>query len=94
MTKNLPEIPQEEAKKAAADFLGLKAGDFKQAYESSGGPLPTWDFGTDTVYIGVTKRGGYPVYMRKYRDVKEQPLTPEEAVAAAKDYLDAKNFKG
>lgn len=86
LLENEKMISNDNAKKAAADILGISP-DALIADGSSGGEIPTYDFYCDTVYVSVSKKGGYPVYILSDATVGEVKISEEEAVEKAEDFL-------
>ena len=43
--------------------------------------------------IGISKKGGHVVYMNYYREVKENKITPEQAIDAGKSFLEKNGYK-
>ncbi len=56
------------------------------------GKIECYRFENDNVNISVSKNGGYVVYMRKNRTVKQSKLTYKQAVLKAKEFLDDIKF--
>lgn len=89
--ENEKEISNANAKKAAAEVLGIS----EEALVSdgvSGGEIPTYDFYCDTVYVSVSKKGGYPVYILSDAKVGEAKISEEEAVDKAEAFLEKIGF--
>lgn len=87
MLENEKEVSKEEAQKAAASAISVKVEDMQFLSEEKG-KIPAYCFGTADSYVAVTKRGGYILYFRKSRDIGNTTLDGEQAVKAAKEYLD------
>ncbi|MPM78892.1 hypothetical protein SDC9_125907 [bioreactor metagenome] len=79
---DLEEVDADTAQKAAADFLGVDAGQLSQS-TADGGNLPTYGFTMDKVYIEVTKAGGIVACMINGREVGEATIDVSEARANA-----------
>ncbi len=93
--EGLEEIDQDQGRKSAAQFLGLRP---EQVYPSAemGGEIPSFSYGAelDGVPISVTvaKQGGVVYEMLSSRIVESRNLSPEEALTAAKDNLIRRGF--
>lgn len=88
MLENEKEITQSDAQRIAAAAISAKTEDISFLSEEKG-KIPAFCFGTDDSYVAVTKKGGYILYFRKSRDIGNTILDGEQAVKAAKEYLDA-----
>ena len=91
LLENEKNISSENAKKKAAEILGID-GEALVSDGSSGGEIPTYDFYCDTVYVSVSKKGGYPVYILSDATVGEVKISQEEAVSKAQDFLEKIGF--
>ncbi len=85
------EISEKNAKKTAAEILGISE-DALIPDGVSEGEIPTYDFYCDTVYVSVSKKGGYPVYILSDAVVGEAKISEEDAVAKAEDFLEKIGF--
>lgn len=88
-------VTQDEAREAAAKFVGLKADIF--ALASSGeGRIPTWGFTAAVdggeLYIEVTQQGGLVTELMNSRPVSKSTLSATEAVRLAADFLTAQGY--
>lgn len=79
---DLEEVDVDTAQKAAADFLGVEAGQLSPSTEGAGN-LPTYGFTMDKIYIEVTKVGGIVARMINGREVGEATINVSEARANA-----------
>ncbi|MBQ2758170.1 MAG: germination protein YpeB [Clostridia bacterium] len=91
LLENEKELSNAAAKRAAADVLGISE-DALVADGVSGGEIPTYDFYCDTVYVSVSKKGGYPVYILSDAVVGEAKISEKEAVSKAEDFLEKIGF--
>jgi germination protein YpeB len=93
----LPQVGQDEARAAAADFLGLGPDALSPAGESQG-VLPVWSFSAPVdggaLYLEVTKQGGQVLSLFSSRPVGEATLTTQEAAALADRFLADRGFDG
>ena len=91
LLENEKTISQTQAKKAAAKILGI-AEDSLVSEGVSDGEIPSYDFSCDTVYVSVSKQGGYPVYILSDAQVGDTKIDEEEAVDKAEDFLEKIGF--
>lgn len=89
------DVTQDEARTAAAKFMGLKPEIFNLV-SAGGGQLPVYGFsagvGGGECYVEVTRAGGFVVEVFSSRPVGEAALSKEEAVTAAADFLLAQGY--
>ena len=86
LLKGKPEISAEEALKKAEQILGRDVSKFTKEADTAGN-VPCYNFTDGEMSFSVTKQGGYIMYMRKFREIKDQTLTYEQAVQKAEEYL-------
>ena len=89
--EGLEEVGEEDARKAAASFLGVGRGRVRPMGEVSG-DIPCRAFACDdeggaTVWVSVTKQGGKVLGMLSSRPVGSAAVSVEEAVETAKRFL-------
>ena len=94
--EGLPEADENEARKAAADFLGLGRGRV-YATGAVAGDLPCWGMAADdeagaTVYLSVTKQGARVLGMLSSRPVGSARVTVEQALETAGRFLSAQGY--
>jgi spore germination protein len=94
------EISEEEAKKIAKDFLGLEGQEEIRISENGEGSdygfysLEIEDPKAETdIYMDITKKGGYPIWVLRSRDVKERNISLNKAMENAVTYLKDHNFE-
>ncbi|MFZ3588626.1 germination protein YpeB [Bacillus sp. DJP31] len=94
------EITEEQAKKVAQDFLGLKGQEEIQVSENGkGSEYGFYSLAVDDpkakteIYMDVTKKGGYPIWVLRNRDVKEKNIGLNEAMEKAVSYLKDHKFQ-
>jgi spore germination protein len=94
------EISEEEAKKVAKDFLGLEGQEEIRVNENGDGAnygfysLEIEDPKAETeIYMDITKKGGYPIWVLRSRDVKERNISLNEAMENAVTYLKDHKFE-
>ena len=85
--EGLAEVSRDEARAAAAQFLGLDPVLFTPVSQGEG-VLPTWGFEASvdggSLYVSVTRQGGKILEVLSSRPVADATLSPEEGVAIAK----------
>ncbi len=91
LLENEKTVSSDKAKRNAAEILGIPA-DALVTDGSSGGEIPTYDFYCDTVYVSVSKKGGYPVYILSDAVVGEAKISEEDAARKAEDFLEKIGF--
>lgn len=96
--EGLAEVTSEQARAAAAAFLGVAKPQVRLTGETEG-DLPCYtlaadDAGGATAYVSVTKQGGKILAMLSSRPVGSTRVSAEQAVAAARDKLAACGFAG
>ena len=88
--EGLEEVTQEEAKAAAAAFMGLKPEIFTSV-STGEGAIPYWGFSAvvdgGEVYLEVSRQGGKVTELMNSRPVGEASLTAEEGVQTARTFL-------
>lgn len=96
LLEGLEEIDQNEGRRIAAQFLGLRA---EQVYPSAevNGKIPSFDYSAEMdgvpVSVTVSKQGGVVYEMLSSRMVEEQIISAEEALQAAKLHLERRGYK-
>lgn len=86
-------VTQEQAQKAAADFLGCGK-DEPQLTGEGGGNLPVYSFKCGDSMVNVTCQGGRPAYYKKAGGIPASRLTVDQARRAAEEYLHGLGFSG
>ncbi len=81
------ETTVEQALEIAAKTLNAEPGKINRA-EDLGGKIPSFCFNLDESSIAITKKGGYVLYMRIFREINEHKISYEEAVKKGKEYLE------
>ena len=87
MTAEAFEVTEDKAKQVALKTIGSTPEDLK-LQGTAKGHIDTFVFGNDWVSVSVSRFGGYPVYMRKTRQVTSSNIDYNQAVKKAKRYLD------
>jgi len=89
LTKGLSEISEEKAKESAVQILKVKSGELGSAeLEASNMPSYVFSDKSGEKMAAFTKAGGFLSYFIDARDIGEEKITRNEAVEAAKSYLD------
>lgn len=88
--EGLAQVSQEDARAAAAAFLGLPT-EAVQPAGSGEGRIPTWDFSAQTDggewYAEVTRQGGKVLSLLSFRTAGEPAISPENALHTAQEFL-------
>ena len=96
MLEGLPQVTEEEARRAAAAFAGLRAEVFTRTSDGAG-ELPAWGFSAladgGELYVEITKQGGQVLQMLSSRPVGEAALSRKEGVEQAAAFLDAHGYQ-
>ena len=96
MLEGLPQVTEEEARRAAAAFAGLRAEVFTPTSDGAGN-LPAWGFSAladgGALYVEITKQGGQVLQMLSSRPVGEAALSRKEGVEQAAAFLDAHGYQ-
>lgn len=81
-----PKITLEAALEVAAVVLKTEPKSLKRA-EDLAGKIPCFCFNVGESSVAITKKGGYVLYMRVFREIKEQNIDYETAVKKGEEYL-------
>ena len=96
MLEGLPQVTEEEARRAAAAFPGLRGDIFPLASDGAGS-LPAWGFSAladgGELYVEITKQGGQVLQMLSSRPVGEAALSRKEGVEAAAAFLEEHGYR-
>ncbi len=93
LIENLPEVTIEEAMKSASSFAGVPVTSISLLYEG-GDKIKSYCFSASNgATIEVSKQGGIIFDYRLDRTVTEPTLSPEQASAAAEQFLASRGFK-
>lgn len=92
LLKNSSPVSAGEAKKRAAKLCGLEE-KYLVEDKSSAGRAGCYNFRSDSIFISVTKNGGFPLVMLSAPAVGEEKLTSAEAVNKAAIFLNSAGFK-
>ena len=96
MLEGLPQVTEEEARRAAAAFAGLRAEVFTPTSDGAGN-LPAWGFSAlvdgGELYVEITKQGGQVLQMLSSRPVGEAALSRKEGLEQAAAFLDAHGYQ-
>ncbi|KAA0550284.1 germination protein YpeB [Bacillus sp. BGMRC 2118] len=93
-------ISEQQAIKIGQEFLGLQGSEEVKVTENGKGSnygfysLSIDDPKSETIInMDITKKGGYPIWVLRSRDVKERNISLNEAMENAKKYLNEHKFK-
>lgn len=90
MLKNADYITEETAIEKAYEFFGE---DNKfQVFGEISGDIEAFRIGNSDTDIAISKKGGYPVYFRKYRQIEKTILSYSQALAKAKRFLSSRSL--
>ena len=96
MLEGLPQVTEEEARRAAAAFAGLRAEVFTRTSDGAGN-LPAWGFSAladgGELYVEITKQGGQVLQMLSSRPVGEAALSRKEGVEQAGAFLGGHGYR-
>ena len=96
MLEGLPQVTEEEARRAAAAFAGLWAEVFTRTSDGAG-ELPAWGFSAlvdgGELYVEITKQGGQVLQMLSSRPVGEAALSRKEGVEQAAAFLEEHGYR-
>lgn len=93
MLKNESVITFSEARKKAAEYLGVKATELKRESDENG-KIAMYCFSKSGKTIAITKKGGYLGYITNPDYSGIVSLNEKEAVKRAKQYLEKIGYKG
>ena len=96
--EGLETVDEDTARKAAADFLGLRTGRLSLTGASEDSHLPCYYFTAKregcSCQVEVSKAGGKVVSVLCGRQVEERSLSAEEALDLARDFLERQGYTG
>ena len=96
MLEGLPQVTEDEARRAAAAFAGLRAEVFTRTSDGAGN-LPAWGFSAladgGELYVEITKQGGQVLQMLSSRPVGEAALSRKEGVEQAAAFLEEHGYR-
>lgn len=86
MTENAKEVTRDHAREKAAAALGVDTSALKDDGDENG-VMSCYCFTSGNTSIAITKKGGFIVYFRKYREMGDAEISYEQAVAKATEFL-------
>ncbi|MBQ4119858.1 MAG: germination protein YpeB [Clostridia bacterium] len=90
MLKNADYITEDTAIEKAYEFFGE---DNKfQVFGEISGDIEAFRIGNSDTDIAISKKGGYPVYFRKYRQIEKTILSYSQALTKAKRFLSSRSL--
>lgn len=96
MLEGLPQVTEDQARRAAAAFAGLRAEVFTPTSDGAGN-LPAWGFSAladgGELYVEITKQGGQVLQMLSSRPVGEAALSRKEGVEQAAAFLEEHGYR-
>jgi germination protein YpeB len=90
-TQGKADVSKEKAQLIAAGFIDTGANQLKYLGETAGN-LPTYNFSADTIYISVSKAGGYVVRMLNSRTIGAAAISTDDALKKARAFLTKNNI--
>ncbi len=93
MLENAAEVSENEARETAAVLMDAKPDSLHTA-ERVEGKIPAYRFSCNSGSVSVSVRGGFPVNMRKTRNVADNTLDYDTARVKAEAYLEKVGFSG
>lgn len=92
------DIDENAAKEIAKKFMGISDDKIESKGFSENGNIPSYNFDikmeNDGIKnISISKKGGHIVNINYYREIKEEKISPEEAIKIGKDFLADKGYK-
>lgn len=94
------EITKQEAMNEARKFLGIEEDVNMNVTENGkGSDIGFYSITINTpkqnsdIYMDITKKGGYPIWVLNHREVSQSNISLNEAAEKAKNYLIDQNFK-
>lgn len=95
--RDLEEVGEEDAARAAAKFLGTEAKNMNVLYlreDTMPVYVMTRQHGRELQTVEVTKKGGKVVYFGTVREGAEGDISPEAAVRTAREFLEQHGYGG
>ncbi len=94
MIKEAPQVSAEEALNTAREFLGSRSDGMQVTGETANSAVDSYTMSVERengsrISASVTKKGGYLLYFLDTREVGEENLDINSAIAAAQTYLDS-----
>ena len=97
-------ISKEKAMSIAKDFFGAnkvrKINSFEEGEHIDEVAIPSYNFSIqlanttdESVYIGISRKGGNVIWMRNSRPIGQEKITIEQAQRKALEFLESKGFK-
>lgn len=93
MIKSAEAVSENTALRAAAEIAQCDTADLKPDGVSLG-KIPAFRFAAEGITVTVSKNGGYPVFLRRERQIGEFILSYEQAVEKAGRFLERINMQG
>ena len=85
-------ISMEDAKKVFADAIKVDKGRITYDRETAGN-VPLYNFSYGDYQGGITKKGGFLLYLINQRQVSDSVLSYEDAISKGKAFLESLGFK-
>ncbi len=88
--KDAEYITEEKAIEKAYEFFGED--DKFQIFGEISGDIEAFRIGNSNTDIAISKKGGYPVYFRRYRQIEKTILSYSQALTKAKRFLSSRSL--
>ena len=93
MLKDAQKVNEAQAQVKAAEISGIEKE--KIVYEEkTGGKMPAYRFSSEDTTVSITEAGGYPLYMRKSRNIGDYVLEYRQALDKARRFLEKIGMSG
>lgn len=96
MLENAAEISEEEALKAAQEFLGDRGRGLESSGQTENTAIPAYNFtaanGSEQISISITKKGGYILYFLDNISVESAQIDVADATEKALDFLESQGI--
>ena len=93
MLKDAQKVNESQAQVKAAEISGIEKE--KIVYEEkTGGKMPAYRFSSEDTTVSITEAGGYPLYMRKSRNIGDYVLEYRQALDKARRFLEKIGMSG
>ncbi len=91
------DIDENKAKEIVKNFTGATDENITSNGLSENGNINSYNFiikqNNNTKSIAISQKGGHIVYMNYYREIKEEKISPEEAIQNGKNFLTEKGYQ-
>lgn len=90
-------ISEDQAKEIVRNFANVTDDKIKSNGLSENGNIVSYDFevtmdDNNSKSIAISQKGGHIVYVNYYREIKENKISPEQAIEIGKNFLNEKGY--